>query len=62
MNDRELRLECVRIASGNLQCLLSASGLVSSQLSQDDMALRVAADAEKLYHYVWDGPTLKVAA
>lgn len=62
MNDREIRLECVRIASENLKALLSASGLVASQFSQGDMALRVTEDAEKLYRYVFDGPTLKVAA
>lgn len=62
MNDRELRLECVRMASANLQKLLSVSMQLASELRQDGMALRVTEDAERLYRYVFDGPALKAAA
>jgi hypothetical protein len=50
MNDIELRLECIRIASENLK-LLGAF--------KDDEVIHYAT---KLFDYIWSGPDMKKAA
>lgn len=60
MNETDLRLECVRIASENLRQLMSTTS--RSIVESDAIVDRVTVDAKKLYEFIRNLHPLKVAA